>query len=244
MMRSSSRKRLRSRLRRKRIKRRRSLNASDIVSSRTTKTIPSGSKPENQCSFVAVVLDPHVKILRAKSSLRMTSPEPPQAGLHIRAPRGDGSSPALIKNGRDRDQSRNRPPQHESKFQNQLGQIELQPDPRESAPDQRGTEKSKQPADSGDDPKKRTAGGSRRRLLSAEANTQLRTRRKIAWDRDRNRAQRVKQFAGGSNFPRAIAAIAEMPIEPSLVSHRKSFDERLGEEFLRAFVEVFAHAAP
>ena len=81
-------------------------------------------------------------------------------------------------------------------------------------------------------------------MLSAEANTQLRARGKIAWDRNRNRAERVKQFAGGSDFPRAIAAIAKMPIEPNLVSGRKSFDERLGEEFLRAFVEVFAHAAP
>lgn len=86
--------------------------------------------------------------------------------------------------------------------------------------------------------------GSLRGLLSAETNAELRTGSKIARYRDRNRAECMQEFLGGSNFASATGTLVEVLIKPGLVGVRESFDKRLRKEFLRADVKVFSHTEP
>ncbi len=149
-----------------------------------------------------------------------------------------------MQNSSHGEQRRDRPPQHKSHFDGELGNVEIAAYPGKTAPDQRCAEDSDEPTEACNHPKQKVAGRSLRRFLSAQTNSELRARSKIARYEDRDVAKRMQEFVRGSGLASAIGALAKVLVEPGLVCRSESFDQRLRKEFLRADVTVIGHAAP
>jgi len=153
-------------------------------------------------------------------------------------------SGALMEDDGYGNESRDGPPEHEAKFQDQLREIELRSYPRKYAPDKGSAENAEHPTGSGDDPQKSIAAGTLHGFLGAEADAQLGAGGEIARNGYGHGTEGVKEFPNGRDLRGTVGALAQVRVEPGLIVSRESFDERLGEELLRSLMEVLGHAAP